>query len=79
MTLSNVCYISEFMTNLISRHIVSERDVYFMSKIERLYRNEKTFDNAKKKNNQYYIENNDDDDEIFESSKNFESENKIFD
>ena len=34
-----------------------------MFKIERLYRNEETFDYAKKKNDQYYIENNDHDDE----------------
>ena len=76
MILLNVCYILEFMTNLISKYIFLKKDVHFMTEIERMYRNEKTFNYVKKKNNQFYIENNDDDDEIFES---FESENEIFD
>ena len=80
------------MTNLISKHILTEKDVHFMSETERLYRNEMTIVYAKKKNDQYYIENNDNDDEDqnfesqnfesqnFESeNQNFESENEIFD
>ena len=74
MTFLNVCYIFKFITNLISKHILSKKDIHFKTKTERLYRNEKNFDYAKKKNNQFYIDNNDDDDE----KQNFESENEIF-
>ena len=52
-----------------------------MIEIEKLYRNKKPFEYAKKKNDQFYIENNDDDDEEqnFESKyQYFESENQIF-
>ena len=63
MIFFNVYYIFEFMINLISRHILSKKDVHFMTETEKLYRNKKTFDYAKKKNDQFYIENNDDDDE----------------
>ena len=59
MILWNVCYIFEFITNLISKHILLKKDVYFMTEIERLYRNKKTSNCTKKKNNQFYIENND--------------------
>ena len=34
-----------------------------MTETERMYRNEKIFDYAKKMNDQFYIEKNDDDDE----------------
>ena len=78
ITLLNVCYIFEFMTKLISRHILFKKDVHFMTETERLYRYEKTFDRAKKKNDQFYIENNDDNDEK-KSFESFESENEIFD
>ena len=73
MTLMDVCYIFEFITNLISRYILSKKDVHFMTETERMYRNKKTFDYAKKKNKQFYVENNDDDDEK-QNFKNFESE-----
>ena len=73
MTLLNVCYIPEFMANLVSGHILSENGVHFMSKTGRLYRNEKTFAYAKKKNGHFYIEDNDD------KYQDSESENEIFD
>ena len=73
MILLNVCYIFEFMTNLISKHILIEKDVHFMSETKRLYRNEKTIVYAIKKNDHFYIKNNDDE------NQNFESENENFD
>ena len=73
MILLNVCYIFEFMTNLISRHILTEKDVHFMSETKRLYRNKKTIVYAIKKNDHIYIEDNDDE------NQNFESENENFD
>ena len=51
-----------------------------MTETERLYRNKKTFNYAKKKNCQFYIENNDDDDkeQNFESFKSEKEENQKF-
>lgn len=50
-----------------------------MTEAERLYRNEKTFNYAKK-NDQFYIKNNNDDDkeQNFESFESFENENEKF-
>ena len=62
MIILNVCYIFEFMINLVLRHILFERNVHFMSETERLYRYKKTFDYAKKQNDQYYVEIKNDDD-----------------
>ena len=79
MTLLNVCYIFEFMTNLISRHILIEKNVHFMSETEKLYRNKKTIVYAIKKNDHFYIENNDDENQNFESKdQNFESKDQNF-
>ena len=80
MTLLNVCYIFEFMANLVSGHILTEKGVHFMSETGRLYRNETTIVYAIKKNDHFYIENNDDDDQDFESEdENFDQkeENQI--
>ena len=58
MILTNVFYISEFMTNIVSRFVFQQKELNFNTKNYRLHQDNVTYEYAKSKFNHYIMKNN---------------------
>ena len=58
MILTNVFYISEFMTNIVSRFVFQQKELNFNTKSYRLHQNDVTYEYARSKFDHYIMKNN---------------------
>ena len=56
--LTNVFYISEFMTNIVSKFVLQQKELNFNTKNYRLHQNDVTYEYAKSKFDYYIMKNN---------------------